>query len=761
MDKNIIKSYLKETFLSEEATPGIKVTDAVKKESGKINKAGVKDVAKDSLDYNKSLKQDKDTSKMANNKYNYTNDAEKTYHDEMETMNGQEMIKYDSEPGKEFSQRAQESIEGSTRMGNKGGKGVGNAEESWGASSDDFGKNLTKRVKDSERKRAIADAPIDSLTSLGDKIAYPNDKVSVTPDKTAMSGGKGKNDKGDKTPQTKSVKTSSGVKSVKEGTMIPMAEKNMNVNELTKGLVNKVRDAAIDKRNDTIDIDPFTSNRLSVGIRNLGQYINPEIKAYIERLGGRLSDGNAGEIIMAFPTGGGAGSDVYVSVSSTKAEVKNGRISELSEKLQTILPKIIKRLQGDLNSQEKAPNELKENNKSQIKESMKRLKFKKEFNGVGNALKLIPEAYRTDKKEFEMTDGNETYRIRWEGTLTEGRAVVITASDKKMVNEDMAHMKHLMGYKSQETLGLLKGNARIDENKSFGDIWNKTKILLEGGDIESAKAKEGDLDKVKKQAPEAKKHIEGSVSKDKGTKAPAAKEGDLDDAVDQAPEAKKHVEGSVSTEKGTKAPAPKKGEWGEVKKKAKEATKHVTMKESFEAEEDEDETAPHEAGEKEEHSEMTTETSVKGTVAPAPKKGHWEDINVPQAPEAKKHIHLKENEEIEGDDDSYYKGDDDDSSSLDAEPKAGEISNEVPAIDSSVPAPAPKGTSTILYSPSTGEYWLKVGDATTKVPQQYLSIASDKSMKAYQRAEKIVNAMQDDADNDVNYDIEDEEGEDL
>ena len=115
MDKKIIKNYLSKRFLSEEETPGISVTDRVKKESDKINKAGVKAMEKDGLDYNKSLKQDKDTSKMATNKYNYTNDAEKTYHDEMEILNGQEMIKYASEPGAEFSQRAKEGIEGRRR----------------------------------------------------------------------------------------------------------------------------------------------------------------------------------------------------------------------------------------------------------------------------------------------------------------------------------------------------------------------------------------------------------------------------------------------------------------------------------------------------------------------------------------------------------------------------------------------------------------------------------------------------------------------
>jgi hypothetical protein len=80
---------------------------------------------------------------------------------------------------------------------------------------------------------------------------------------------------------------------------------------------------------------------------------------------------------------------------------------------------------------------------------LKRLKFKSAFNGLGNALKLIPESYRTDNKVFEMTDGNESYKIRWEGSLNEGKAVVLMASDNKLVNEDINRMKALFGYKSQ------------------------------------------------------------------------------------------------------------------------------------------------------------------------------------------------------------------------------------------------------------------------------------------------------------------------
>jgi len=123
---------------------------------------------------------------------------------------------------------------------------------------------------------------------------------------------------------------------------------------------------------------------------------------------------------------------------------------------------------------------------------MKRLKFKKPFNGIETALKVIPESYKVDNKVFEMTDGNENYKIRWEGSLTEGKAVVLTAYDKTLVKEDMDKIKHLMGFKSQDTLGNLKGKQRIEENNVFADMLKKTRTLMTEGE---AKPDFLDLDK--------------------------------------------------------------------------------------------------------------------------------------------------------------------------------------------------------------------------------------------------------------------------
>jgi hypothetical protein len=217
------------------------------------------------------------------------------------------------------------------------------------------------------------------------------------------------------------------------------------------------------------------------------------------------------------------------------------------------------------------------NNKKQTNESMKRLKFKKEFKGVGNALKLIPESYKIDGKVFEMTDGNESYKIRWEGQVSEGKAIILTAANKTMVNEDITRMKALFNYKSSDTLGTVKGKARIDENLAFEDIWKKTRALMESDDIEDAPVVTGgDLDDAVNYAPEAKEDIEGSTSDDKGTQAPAPKTGEWEKiSKPQAKEAKKHIEGSTSDNKGTQAPKPKTGEWEKIKKSAPEASKDI------------------------------------------------------------------------------------------------------------------------------------------------------------------------------------------
>jgi hypothetical protein len=461
MDKNLIRQQLKATFLSEATFPAKKLGDQLKTKNKKANKEGIDAIAKDVTKYEKSLgKSDTNAKTMAQNKFNYNDDSEKTYHDEIEIMNGMEMNRYDRTPDKNFKERALEAIEGSSRMGNNP-EWANVVEEPWGGNPE-FGKNLVKKIKASEKKR---NEQTPTTKMFGDDWEVVKEKGNKSYAFENVNT---------KTPQ---LKESTEIKSAKQN-----GDKSYNV---------------------------------------------------------EYADGTKKTIYVSH--------DDWDNINNKYGSNQN-----------------------DINK-----------TKPQIKESMKRLKFKKEFNGVGNAIKMIPESYKVDKKVFEMTDGNESYKVRWEGSLNEGKAVILMASDKQMVNEDMQKMKHLMGYKSQETLGNVKGKDRLAENSAFADIFAKTKRLMEMEDIEGQEAeKEAEFDDTDvKHAPEAKKHIQGSVSTDKGTQAPKPKEGFWDKiSVPQASEAKKHVDGSVSTEKGTKAPKPKTGDMDDAVSQAPEAKKHVQDK---------------------------------------------------------------------------------------------------------------------------------------------------------------------------------------
>ena len=613
MDKKKIRDYLSETFLAEEVTPGIAVTNKVKKESDKINKAGVADTEKRVKNYDKSQKAEASSTKqMPQNKFNYADDFQKEYHDEMEIMNGQEMIKYDSIPEKGYTDRAVEAIEGSSRMGNNP-EWANVVPKQQGFTGPEFGKELVKKIKASAQKR------------------------------------------GEQTPA------------------VEMRGKDI------QELPEKMR-----KDNGSKPI--------------------------------ALSNG-----------------------------VTPGR--KIKESL-----------------------EINDNNKTKIKESMKRLIFKKEFKGLGNALKLIPEAYKVNEKVFEMTDGNETYKIRWEGTLSEGRAIIVTAADKNLVTEDISRMKALFGYKPESTLGLLKGKERVNEDKVFGDIWSKTKALMtESEDMEGAtKPKEKPWEEEKKKAPEATKHIEGKTSTDKGTQAPKAKEGDPSKAVKQAPEAKKDIAGGSTSGKGT-VTKPKEKHWEDVG--GGEKMMEIEAPEATEGRW-EDKKMPHAADAKK-HIEGSVEggdkmmTGFEG--ATKPKEGHWEDGKKGQASEASKHVSLKEGEEeeemdimkeepmdenamieksmkenefgheeetdtIEKDeeggeepaDDSNWGKSDDLGGDDEKEPTAGDIKPEMPPMDAT-PSKVATGAK-LMKSASNGEYWIENHGSKFKVPEKYEHIALNKSL---------------------------------
>jgi hypothetical protein len=489
MDKNIIKQYLSQTFLSEatkgeiKASPAIKLAGKMANDNKKINKAGVDAVGKDMKDIEKSSqKMDANGKTMATNKFNYEGKKEEDYHDQMEIMNGQEMIQYDRTPNKQFKDRAMEAIEGSTRMGNNPewanvvAKGQGGDPE--------FGKKLVKSIKASEKKRTEQTR----TTKM-----FGNDWEVI-------------DDSSHKSYAFEGVKGKSILKENVEFDLRPINGQADELKDYTHFAIHKATNGFVTgwDYSDKMPKKPVppkdNSNKRAVTIyKNKMMEYKEELKDAISELkseanhyffddvedivGGNMDNFKKSDFVIVTRDGlAKRGIDLnnynwfvgqkYGNETSNSNKTKDGE--EEMKGLDSDYERDSRAQQYGINPYNENTNK----NKTQIKENMKRLKFKKEFNGVGNALKLIPESYKLEGKVFEMTDGNETYKIRWEGSLTEGKAVILTAADSKMINEDIEKMKHLFNYKSHETFGLVKGKDRLDENAKFGDIWNKTKALL-------------------------------------------------------------------------------------------------------------------------------------------------------------------------------------------------------------------------------------------------------------------------------------------
>ena len=70
------------------------------------------------------------------------------------------------------------------------------------------------------------------------------------------------------------------------------------------------------------------------------------------------------------------------------------------------------------------PNPLRVTQAKKLKEDtkntkMKRLNFKNEFTSIEEVKELIPENYKIDENVFLMSDGNQTYKLRWDETIKE------------------------------------------------------------------------------------------------------------------------------------------------------------------------------------------------------------------------------------------------------------------------------------------------------------------------------------------------------
>lgn len=109
-------------------------------------------------------------------------------------------------------------------------------------------------------------------------------------------------------------------------------------------------------------------------------------------------------------------------------------------------------------------NESKEN-------KMKRLNFKTEFTSVEEVKELIPENYKVDDHTFLMTDGNQTFKMRWDESLNE--ATILNFKNKKSINENVNKMKKLYDFKYGDVN--TKTNDYTEETKVFKNLMESVK----------------------------------------------------------------------------------------------------------------------------------------------------------------------------------------------------------------------------------------------------------------------------------------------
>ena len=102
---------------------------------------------------------------------------------------------------------------------------------------------------------------------------------------------------------------------------------------------------------------------------------------------------------------------------------------------------------------------------------MKRLNFKNEFTSVEEVKELIPENYKVDDHTFLMTDGNQTYKMRWDKSLNE--ATVLNFKSSSLINENVRKMKQLYDFEYGDVNK--KTNNYTEETKTFKNLMESVK----------------------------------------------------------------------------------------------------------------------------------------------------------------------------------------------------------------------------------------------------------------------------------------------
>jgi hypothetical protein len=103
-------------------------------------------------------------------------------------------------------------------------------------------------------------------------------------------------------------------------------------------------------------------------------------------------------------------------------------------------------------------------------------KVKGKLVSEGQVLKLankVPSRVKIDETKFEITDGENTYKLIWEGDIETGEPVITNFKNNQLVSEDIQKMKFLWGFKPEKEKKIVKEEADETFKKMFRKIKGK------------------------------------------------------------------------------------------------------------------------------------------------------------------------------------------------------------------------------------------------------------------------------------------------
>jgi hypothetical protein len=109
-----------------------------------------------------------------------------------------------------------------------------------------------------------------------------------------------------------------------------------------------------------------------------------------------------------------------------------------------------------------------------IKENI--FKVKGDIKSKEQVIKLtekLPSRVKMDETVFAVTDGNNYYRLIWEGE-EDGEAVITHEKNTKVVSESIDKMKHLWGYKASDSIST-KNIVKENEEDKFKKLFRQMK----------------------------------------------------------------------------------------------------------------------------------------------------------------------------------------------------------------------------------------------------------------------------------------------